>query len=407
MKIAHTSTPSDKPLLTTAPSWRILESTDNLSRAAVALNQQHLAIARMVVPDPQACVSDVASRLGVRLGIAEHRALAYVAIGFMLHNFPRLAANLGQGHFSFDHVRPLADSLECLPLEFHEAVETDLLIVLSPRRPNQATPSVRRVGRLARDIIEDHHPPARPRDPDDKPKPQPHDRQLSWDERGEETTDFFLTLDKASSEEIIQLVKSVAAKENCSRADALMRLLRGQSTAEISLNLYSPINGKRIWAAGQWLDEERSSEWFARVTHTVTPGWARCEGYQPTPLIRASVMGRDGHCRFPGCDVPAERCDLDHVRRWDDGGGESETSTDNLHCLCRKHHRLKTAGQWDVALHRDGTEIWTSHGDGHVVVTEPGGVLGRETFEKRAIRRGKLLAQYNLGRLDTDTDFPF
>lgn len=61
---------------------------------------------------------------------------------------------------------------------------------------------------------------------------------------------------------------------------------------------------------------------------------------------------------------------------------------------------MKTSGQWDVALHRDGTEVWTSYGDGHVVVTEPGGVLGRETFEHLSVRRTKNLAEYNIERLD-------
>lgn len=113
------------------------------------------------------------------------------------------------------------------------------------------------------------------------------------------------------------------------------------------------------------------------------------------------MIGRDEHCRFPGCDVPAERCDLDHVHRWDHEaphGGASETSTANLHCLCRKHHRMKTTGQWDVSLHPDGTETWTSHGDGHTVTTEPGGVLGRETFQHFAVRRTRNLENYNILR---------
>lgn len=108
-------------------------------------------------------------------------------------------------------------------------------------------------------------------------------------------------------------------------------------------------------------------------------------------------MGRDGNCRFPGCDVPAERCDLDHVQRW--GSPGSETSTDNPHCLCRTHHRQKTAGQWDVTLHRDGSESCTSHGDGHTVTTQPGGVLKRQTFDYRAVQRTKVLSEYNANRI--------
>lgn len=353
------------------------------------------------------CVDDVLSRLAVRLGLAESRALTLVTIGFMLHLFPTLARMLSAGHMSLEHLRTLARDLECVPEEHRPAIEDELLDKLAPTRPNQCVPSVRTVHKITQQIIEFHHPPARPRDDDNPPPPAPdiHQPELSWNTSKAEVSDFFLRLNKADSAELIQILEYVARKEKTNHGEALLMLVRGQTTAEVTLNIYRPVNGGvddapegSVWTASQWLPPMVSAQWLDRVTHIAAPGRDRCEGYHPTQGIRASVMGRDGHCRFPGCDVPAERCDLDHVHRWDheaENGGGSETSTDNLHCLCRKHHRLKTAGQWDVTLHRDGTETWTSHGDGHTVTTTPGGVLGRETFVHRAVRRTKNLASHN------------
>ena len=56
-----------------------------------------------------------------------------------------------------------------------------------------------------------------------------------------------------------------------------------------------------------------------------------------TPAIRMAVGLRDGGCAFPGCGVPMDRCDLHHVRPWQEGG---PTSMANLVALCATHHPL-------------------------------------------------------------------
>jgi hypothetical protein len=56
-----------------------------------------------------------------------------------------------------------------------------------------------------------------------------------------------------------------------------------------------------------------------------------------SPALRRAVGLRDGHCAFPGCEVPLNRCDLHHVRPWQSGG---RTSLGNLVALCVRHHQL-------------------------------------------------------------------
>lgn len=400
------------------PSWRVLDEDDPLSASTVALDKHHLRIARACTPERTEVVSDVVSRVAVRMGLRESRALPYILVGLFLEEWHGLAHYVGQGHLSFEHVRAIADCVECVPEEHRPSVEEDMLARLQPKRPCQATLTVTRLRQIAREVIDKHHPPARPKEDQPLPPgppPEVQEPELNWNSSKPEFTDFFLRLNKIDSTELVQAIQYVATHDGCTRGEALMRLVRGQTTAEVTLNIYRPVNAGAsagatsaqqweegsIHAADQWLSAMVGAQWMERVTHIAAPGYDKGEGYHPTPSIRASVMGRDGHCRFPGCEVPAERCDLDHVHRWDHEapqGGCSETSTANLHCLCRKHHRMKTAGQWDVTLHPDGTETWTSHGDGHTVTTEPGGVLGRETFEHFAVRRTKNLANYNTER---------
>jgi hypothetical protein len=91
--------------------------------------------------------------------------------------------------------------------------------------------------------------------------------------------------------------------------------------------------------------------------------------YQPGKSLRGAVEARDVTCTFPGCDTPADRCDLDHIQPFDhrkntkasDASGRGQTNAQNLHALCRKHHLLKTHAGWGIV--RDpttGITTWTT-----------------------------------------------
>jgi len=50
---------------------------------------------------------------------------------------------------------------------------------------------------------------------------------------------------------------------------------------------------------------------------------------------RRAVEIRDRRCWHPGCDVPADRCEVDHVPAWADGG---TTDPDHGRLACPRHH---------------------------------------------------------------------
>ncbi|MCA0146738.1 HNH endonuclease signature motif containing protein [Blastococcus sp. LR1] len=77
--------------------------------------------------------------------------------------------------------------------------------------------------------------------------------------------------------------------------------------------------------------------------------------YRPTAEQQRYLEVRDRHCRMPGCRRRPGRLDIDHVIAHADGGA---TSCENLCCLCRRHHRLKTfARGWHFELLDDGRLI--------------------------------------------------
>ena len=99
--------------------------------------------------------------------------------------------------------------------------------------------------------------------------------------------------------------------------------------------------------------------------------------YTPSASVRRLVVARDGTCRFPGCGVSADKCDLDHVTPFNHEhpllGGL--TREDNLIALCRRHHRDKTHGTSFFRLEADGS-VSVDLGQGTRGTSEPNGLRG-------------------------------
>ena len=96
--------------------------------------------------------------------------------------------------------------------------------------------------------------------------------------------------------------------------------------------------------------------------------------YRPPTGLADLVRARDRACVFPTCQTPAERCDIDHLTAWSQGG---TTSLDNLTTLCQAHHRLKHTPGW--TLTRDqatGTLSWHTP-DKTIYQRHPNGTITR------------------------------
>ncbi|TFV86546.1 HNH endonuclease signature motif containing protein [Blastococcus sp. CT_GayMR16] len=109
------------------------------------------------------------------------------------------------------------------------------------------------------------------------------------------------------------------------------------------------------------------------------------DSYRPTDAQRRWGRARDRHCRHPGCRNQVGRTDLDHVIAHADGGA---TDCDNLCCLCRRHHRLKThAPGWHFRLDPDGALLVTTP-TGVTRISRPPGAAWLEPYELGALPPG-------------------
>ena len=142
-----------------------------------------------------------------------------------------------------------------------------------------------------------------------------------------------------------------------------------QSVAEVRIGARSvPVPAMTAWALAA------GGTWRRLVTNPVSEvvldvGRTR---YRPPTGLADLVRARDRACVFPICQIPAERCDLDHLTAWGQGG---TTSLDNLATLCEAHHRLKHTPGWaltrdqtsgDLSWHTPDKTVYQRHPDGTI-----------------------------------------
>ncbi|MFI5511605.1 DUF222 domain-containing protein [Mycobacterium sp. NPDC051804] len=127
---------------------------------------------------------------------------------------------------------------------------------------------------------------------------------------------------------------------------------------------------------------------------TVPTGVAPDPGYRPSAKTKEFIQWRDLTCRWPGCDKPVEKCDIDHTVPYPQGS----THPSNMKLYCRIHHLVKTFCGWSDQQLPDGTIVLTSP-TGHTYTTE---AHGAAMFAALAQPTGELDLPPHV--IDPDTD---
>lgn len=108
----------------------------------------------------------------------------------------------------------------------------------------------------------------------------------------------------------------------------------------------------------------REDVWYRILTDPATGRFLPqpAQRYRPSPAQREHLRQRQPTCAVPGCGRPTrELTEFDHIEEFDheDPAAGGPTSVENLHALCRQHHRLKTLGRLDpVRDDESGTTWW-------------------------------------------------
>jgi hypothetical protein len=152
-------------------------------------------------------------------------------------------------------------------------------------------------------------------------------------------------------------------------AAAVVQVVVGLATLMGANNAVGEIAGMEGWLTPETVRELAETNPLRRLIVDDATGTLLELGrkrYRPTDELARHVKSRDRECRAPGCRRSALVADIDHIVPWDSGG---TTDAQNLASLCRRHHLLKTFGDWGYELMPDGTARWQLPED--LVVEDP------------------------------------
>ena len=186
-----------------------------------------------------------------------------------------------------------------------------------------------------------------------------------------------------------------AGVERKAAASAVIHVLAEQATLEGTSDTPGYLPGFGILPAASVREVAAN----ATLQPLTVPTTVKPEpGYRPSAALTEFLRWRDLTCRWPGCDKPAERCDVDHTVPWPCGPTHPSA---NKH-YCRTHHLVKTflTGNhgWSDRQLPDGTIALTAP-TGHTYTTQPHGAA---MFGALAQPTGKLDLPPNLDLPDTD-----
>ena len=426
----------------------VTERDEPATNIARARNIAELELSIAVAPAGNADVDSHVAAIGTRIGAGKRRSVGYCDVGVMLRRMPKVCEFCRSGALPHERLRTIAGAIVAVTDDNIGEVERKFLEYLTPNKDFQALPGPFVFARELRRIVEKIEPISTPPD-DDETKPITGESYSVDNEYPSEYGELYAILRKDRLAEFDATVRAIRdakinAGQDCSLADALMAMCRGDfAGAKVSMNIYvdgdADESSLQVWLDGAgWLSNLVSKEWLARAHEVRLSSDSQTGGYVPTDAQKARVRGRDGGCRFPGCDVPAHRCQIDHVINYDPddsirgapgmvigkgsggdsgggtafiaGDGENNlgvTATWNLQCLCQHHHNLKTSKHWRAVMHDDGSVTWVDHTGAAFATTVPHGPIAhvkRQTFDQRATRVASTIHRDNEEKLRAQAD---
>ncbi|MDY5839887.1 MAG: HNH endonuclease signature motif containing protein [Corynebacterium camporealensis] len=352
------------------PYYSHLSPTDPTALAAQRLRQQEIDFWESHVPDLETDFELATQRLYSQTGTGQNRISKIFCAFHRLTELPKLESlQRAQCVLDLDRLIAIDTSLNKLgqPLpDVLERIDELLVSYLTPKRANQAPPTKANLKRRLNDIVNAVDDTITLENPQRKPR-------YEVTPLGDRTSMLTLEGDTLLIASIDKQVRLVAEREEVTQAEALIMVITGKAKPDpnVVINVYKneDIPNAPAFVPGHgWMTGESLPEGTRRVMDP----FMESPRYITPEQIRRFVEGRDGTCRYPGCNRRAEFCQTDHRVNFSDGG---PTAPHNLACLCQHHHNIKTDGTANYIMDPWTGDIVWLFDDGTWKTTEPTGPL--------------------------------
>ena len=353
------------------------DPNDPIAVKATEIRKQEYLFWREVKPDLEDDFDISCHTLSTRTGLSERRTRDIIMALYRLAELP-LTKALQETYYFLDFSRLITidavlSKLGDIPTEILERIDQELARYLTPTKPGQVLPSNTNLRRKLNGLIavEDPHPN------EDKGTDAGNDSYFTYHSFGGKAG-LAVEFDEATMLAIDEHVSKAAEEHNLTKAEALAKLILGEieSRAKVVLHMYRAHDQEAAPAFIRgfgWVSPETADS--LRPTQKRDMDLAKrmeSESYVTPPLIGAYVEGRDGVCRWPGCNRPAENCQKDHRIDHAQGG---KTAGSNLASLCQHHHNIKTDGGAFYKMDPHTGDIVWLFDDGRWEYDEPQGPL--------------------------------
>lgn len=355
--------------------YRCCDIGDEFACEEILLNQFEYQRWLRVQPHPDDDVTAYCSALGARIDKTEHFVLRRIdAISTLLELKGLHKLFLQLWHLDMPRLMAIAQALGRVRKEHWPDIDAVLVKMLTPTRDRQHLPGPRRIVNVIRQLLvelEQAHV-----------LEEKEVRAMFYD-AGTGKTGLDIVLSDASAEVIRESIAETKRVHSCDDEAALVILATGGG---VRIKLFQPKMSDAVYTLSGARVPDSIAVGLEKKYHDIDKAeQASTNAYAFPATMRDYIQARDGHCRFPGCMVPASHCDIDHIEEYDAGG---RTTPNNAQCLCRHHHNLKTSKAVDC-VSANGIAVDWIMADGTEVTTAAEGVMFGQSFAQRVEARTK------------------